>query len=208
MTNIRAQRLLTIFICFATFGLCPSASAQSPPPDSAELIEALKPKPKTRELNLATAPAERDRVEKRKKIIDLLRKKGTRGLSVEDRTDLPEIVSDRPSVDMEVYFDYNSAAITDQAKPTLSSLGRALQAKELKGQSFLLAGHTDATGAPKYNQDLSQRRAIAVKNYLIQNFGLSESELVAMGFGEDQLKIPNDPAAAQNRRVQVINVGE
>jgi hypothetical protein len=117
MTNARAQRLLTVLICLASFGLCPSASAQSPPPDSTALIEALKPKAKTRELDLATAPAERDRVEKRKKILGLLRKKGTRGLSVEERTDLPKVVSDRPSVDMEIYFDYNSAEITYQANP-------------------------------------------------------------------------------------------
>jgi hypothetical protein len=45
-------------------------------------------------------------------------------------------------------------------------------------------------------------------HYLIENFGVPEQELVATGFGQDQLKIPSDPTAAQNRRVQVINVGQ
>jgi outer membrane protein OmpA-like peptidoglycan-associated protein len=206
MIDIRAPELSIIFL--AALGFCHSAKAQSPPPDPTALVDALKPKAKTRELNLNDAAAEQDRTEKRKKYINLLRNKGTRGLSVEERSDLPEAVSDRPSVDLEVYFDFDSSAITVEAKPTLTSLGKALQAKELKGQSFLLAGHTDATGDRTYNQDLSERRAAAVKHYLIENFGVPEPELVATGLGQDQLKIPNDPTAAKNRRVQVINVGQ
>ena len=208
MIGNRAPRLYIILMCLAALGFSHPAKAQSPPPDPTALVDALKPKVKTRELNLNEGRAEQDRTEKRKRFMDLLRNKGMRGLSVEERSDLPEAVSDRPSVDLEVYFEYDSSAITAEAKPTLASLGQALQAKELKGRSFLLAGHTDATGARNYNQVLSERRAAAVKHYLIQNFGVSDQELVATGFGQDQLKFPNDPTAAQNRRVQVINVSQ
>ena len=209
MANNRTQVFVAALISFSVVsGLCPSALGQSSvPPDSTELIDALKPKGKTRGLTLST-PAEVERAKKRKKIIETLRRKGTRGLSVEDRTSLPELVNDRPSVDLEIYFDYNSAAITSKAKPTLSSLGTALRAKELKGQSFLLAGHTDAKGGGEYNQNLSERRALAVKNYLMENFNVSDFELVSIGYGEDQLKVPDQPNAALNRRVQVINVGD
>jgi outer membrane protein OmpA-like peptidoglycan-associated protein len=209
MANNRTQVYVAALISFSVVsGLCPSALGQSSvPPDSTELIDALKRKGKTRGLTLST-PAEVERAKKRKKIIETLRRKGTRGLSVEDRTSLPELVNDRPSVDLEIYFDYNSAAITSKAKPTLSSLGTALRAKELKGQSFLLAGHTDAKGGEKYNQNLSERRALAVRNYLMENFNVSDFELVSIGYGEDQLKVPDQPNAALNRRVQVINVGD
>lgn len=209
MANNRTQVYVAALISFSVVsGLCPSALGQSSvPPDSTELIDALKRKGKTRGLTLST-PAEVERAKKRKKIIETLRRKGTRGLSVEDRTSLPELVNDRPSVDLEIYFDYNSAAITSKAKPTLSSLGTALRAKELKGQSFLLAGHTDAKGGGEYNQNLSERRALAVKNYLMEKFNVSDFELVSIGYGEDQLKVPDQPNAALNRRVQVINVAD
>lgn len=209
MASNRTQVYVAALISFSVVsGLCPSALGQSSvPPDSTELIDALKRKGKTRGLTLST-PAEVERAKKRKKIIETLRRKGTRGLSVEDRTSLPELVNDRPSVDLEIYFDYNSAAITSKAKPTLSSLGTALRAKELKGQSFLLAGHTDAKGGGGYNQNLSERRALAVKNYLMENFNVSDFELVSIGYGEDQLKVPDQPNAALNRRVQVINVAD
>jgi outer membrane protein OmpA-like peptidoglycan-associated protein len=207
MANFLGANLCSLAIALMFMG-CGVAYAQSPPPEPTALVDALKPKTKTRGLDLSAAAAEQARSEKRKKYFDVLRTKGTRGLSVDEKNDLPAVVSDRPSVDLEVYFDYDSSAITVAAKPTLTSLGKALQAKELKGQSFLLAGHTDGTGDRNYNQDLSERRAASVKQFLIENFGVSESELVATGFGQTQLKIPSDPAAAQNRRVQVINVGQ
>ena len=210
MANNRALVYVAGLISVSVaLGLCPSALAQSyVPPDPAELIEALRPKAKTRGLKLSTTPTEANRAKKRQKVIEALKRKGTRGLSVEERTSLSEVVSDRPSVDLEIYFDYNSAAITSKAGPTLSSLGKALQAEELEGQSFLLAGHTDAKGGQAYNQNLSMRRAAAAKNYLMENFNLSDFELVIVGYGEDQLKLRDQPYDADNRRVQVINLGE
>lgn len=210
MANNRAQVYVAGLISIsAVLGLCPSALGQSlAPPDAAELIEALKPKARTRGLKLSTTPTETNRAKKRQKVIQALKRKGVRGLSVEERKSLSEVVSDRPSVDLEIYFDYNSAAITSKARPTLSTLGKALQAKELEGQSFLLAGHTDSKGGQTYNQELSERRAAAVKNYLMENFNLSDFELVPIGYGEDQLKLQDQPYAAHNRRVQVVNMGE
>jgi outer membrane protein OmpA-like peptidoglycan-associated protein len=52
------------------------------------------------------------------------------------------------------------------------------------------------------------RRAAAVKNYLMENFNLSDFELVIVGYGEDQPKLRDQPYDADNRRVQVINMGE
>lgn len=210
MKTVRATRLRTLLACLASFAVTQSVCAQTPPPDATNLIEALKPKAKTRGLDLNASAADRARSDKRKQVIEVLRTKGTRGLTLtpEERNNLTEVVGDRPSVDLEIYFDHDSAAITSQAKPTLSSLGKALQAKELKGQRFLVAGHTDATGTTEYNQSLSARRAEAVKKYLSENFSVPDFELFATGFGKDQPKNASDPFAAQNRRVQVINVGE
>jgi hypothetical protein len=89
----RAPKFSAILMCLMALGVCRAAEAQSPPPDPTALVDALKLKPKTRGLNLY-ASAEQDRTEKRNKCIGLLRKKGTRGLSVEERSDLPEVVSD------------------------------------------------------------------------------------------------------------------
>jgi outer membrane protein OmpA-like peptidoglycan-associated protein len=61
-------------------------------------------------------------------------------------------------------------------------------------------GHTDASGSAAYNQELSERRALAVKNVLVQQ-GVDSRRIDAVGYGESQL-ISSSPA--MNRRVSIV----
>ena len=70
----------------------------------------------------------------------------------------------------------------------------------------MLAGHTDAVGGEEYNLDLSNRRADAVKRYLMDKFGLASSNLVTAGYGKTRLKNSGRPTAPENRRVEVVNM--
>jgi len=132
----------------------------------------------------------------------------TRQIVVEERTELTEIVkADRlPALDLEIYFDFDSSAITPQAMPTLVKLGQALASEQLKAASFVIGGHTDAKGAVDYNQHLSEARAAAVRAFLVRFFELSPQQLIAVGYGAEDLKNPNDPEAAENRRVTIVNL--
>jgi outer membrane protein OmpA-like peptidoglycan-associated protein len=112
-----------------------------------------------------------------------------------------------PSADLEVYFEYNRADITPAARQVLGPLGQALIDPRLRNGHFVLVGHTDAKGGDDYNQVLSERRAAALKDYLVRTFGIEPNRLVAYGRGKSSLKNPADPFAAENRRVQVINNG-
>jgi outer membrane protein OmpA-like peptidoglycan-associated protein len=85
-------------------------------------------------------------------------------------------------------------------------LGRALSDARLAGDSFLIAGHTDSKGGDDYNLGLSQKRAEAVRQHLIANFGIDGAKLVAKGMGPTHLKVPGQPLAAENRRVQIVNL--
>jgi outer membrane protein OmpA-like peptidoglycan-associated protein len=133
--------------------------------------------------------------------------KGGRNLTVKERQNLAETVrrNDLPTADLEVYFDFDSAVVTPVALPVLRTLGQALSDGRLAGGTFIVGGHTDAKGEADYNQDLSQRRAKAVREFLITNFPIAPAKLMAIGYGEEQLKAPDEPVAAVNRRVQVIN---
>ena len=110
-----------------------------------------------------------------------------------------------PNIDVEVLFFIESAQLTNRAFATLAILGRALADERLGNQVFLIAGHTDATGSPDYNLVLSERRAQAVRDFLISNFGIAEERLLARGFGPTRLKVPQYPGSRLNRRVQVVN---
>jgi outer membrane protein OmpA-like peptidoglycan-associated protein len=71
---------------------------------------------------------------------------------------------------------------------------------------FLVAGHTDAKGSDAYKLILPDQRAKAVAGFLVENFHIDPKQLVAVGFGEEKLKNSENPLAAENRRVQVVNM--
>lgn len=86
------------------------------------------------------------------------------------------------------------------------TLGRALTNPDLKGSVFLVGGHTDGKGSDQYNQKLSEQRAAAVKRFLRQKFDIPDDTLVTAGYGKQQLKNSSYPFAAENRRVQIVNL--
>jgi len=125
-----------------------------------------------------------------------------RGVTVEG------VPAEQPlSVNLYVNFDYNSADLTSDARITLDQLGSALRDPRLGAFSFVIAGHTDAKGGVDFNQKLSERRAEAVRNYMIAQFGIAAERLTATGYGKSQLLDPDHPEDGVNRRVQVINTG-
>jgi OmpA-OmpF porin, OOP family len=114
-----------------------------------------------------------------------------------------------PAVSMTVQFATGSAELTPQAMQTLTSLGQALTNPTLANYRFRIEGHTDTVGSPASNQQLSQRRAEAVVDYLSTNFHLDRNRVQAIGMGQDGLMIQTPPQTpeARNRRVQVVNIG-
>ena len=139
---------------------------------------------------------------------EALRRMATRPVGGAERRRIAAAVAEYqlPSVDMEVYFAYDSAGITPAAYGSLYTLGEALSDPSLRGQTFLIAGHTDASGSDGYNQMLSERRAWSVKNFLVATFDIDPQSLIAVGYGEEQPKDWRDPFAAINRRVQLVNL--
>jgi outer membrane protein OmpA-like peptidoglycan-associated protein len=109
------------------------------------------------------------------------------------------------SVNLYVNFEFNSAELTSDARITLDQLGTALRDPKLTAFSFVIAGHTDAVGGGEFNQKLSERRAEAVRNYMIAQYGIEANRLTAKGYGKLQLLDPERPEDAVNRRVQIIN---
>jgi outer membrane protein OmpA-like peptidoglycan-associated protein len=171
-----------------------------------DIIKALKPQRITR--GLTTSPADAARNAQETKFVNSLRNRPTRSLTFAEREQITSIAKKRPSIDLEVNFDYNSDNIGSKAVPQVTALGDALASPDLKGSTFILAGHTDAKGGDTYNQGLSERRAEAVKRFLTEKYGIDAGNLVTVGYGKNQLKNPSGPFASENRRVQVINTSD
>lgn len=165
-----------------------------------QIVRALSTKPLTRSLSgPRTDPSEG-------RFIDSLRNRPSRSLSSAERAQIAAIAEVKPKIDLEINFDYNSAEVSASAAGAVNELGKALTDPNLKGSTFLLAGHTDAAGSGDYNQALSERRADTIKRTLMEKFGIDGSQLVTVGYGKQRLKTPAAPLDPANRRVQVVTM--
>src|SRR5262245_18824976 len=170
-----------------------------------DIIMALKPRV-TR--SLTTSPASAARAAEEARTLDNIRNRPTRSLSTEERDKIASIAQSKPKIDLEINFEFNSAVIGSKAMQQVTELGKALTSADLKGRTFILAGHTDAKGSETYNQGLSERRADAVKRFLAESYGIEARDLLTVGYGQKQLKNSENPFAGENRRVQVVNADD
>jgi outer membrane protein OmpA-like peptidoglycan-associated protein len=170
-----------------------------------KIVRALKPTSPTRGLSVGPQ-VDTAKQAKETSYIDTLRNRKTRSLSSGERQEMAEIAATKPKIDLEIRFDYNSAEISKSSEAAVDELGKALSDPGLKGSTFMVAGHTDAVGGEGYNQDLSERRADAIKKVLTEEFGINGSDLVTVGYGKSRPKDPSAPMDPSNRRVQVVNM--
>ncbi|VAW74600.1 Outer membrane protein A precursor [hydrothermal vent metagenome] len=114
-----------------------------------------------------------------------------------------KVITESVSLSAGALFAVNSDTIKEAGKGELRDL--ATHIKELSDiQSVDIVGYTDSSGAAAYNQKLSQRRAAAVKNFLMDN-GVSTRVMTTLGLGEDKPVANNATAEgrAKNRRVEI-----
>jgi OOP family OmpA-OmpF porin len=114
----------------------------------------------------------------------------------------PQSVSEKVSLKAGALFDVNKADLKPAGKSELDALAAKLQGTQVEG--ITVTGHTDSSGSKQLNQNLSERRAEAVKAYLVSK-GLDGSRIDTKGAGDTQPVASNNTAAgrAQNRRVEI-----
>ena len=101
-----------------------------------------------------------------------------------------------------VYFDFDKSTISGSERGKLQAVSDWLKANP--GNSLFLAGHADKRGTPEYNRALGERRALAVREYLV-GLGLPAASLYTNSYGSDRPAVDGDTeeAYAKNRRVEI-----
>jgi outer membrane protein OmpA-like peptidoglycan-associated protein len=169
-----------LFVCLACASIAAPLLAQTPVPTPEQMIEKL------------SAP----------------RLRSLRNLSVQTMappTQAEEVRAERPSLSLQIQFDFNSSKVRPESQQALVNLAQALKAETLASYKFAVEGHTDAAGKPDYNQKLSSLRAFAVRDFLSTQ-GIDEARIVPAGKGSTELANTSDPMAAENRRVRIVNL--
>ncbi|UCE27196.1 MAG: OmpA family protein [Candidatus Coatesbacteria bacterium] len=99
-------------------------------------------------------------------------------------------------------FKPNSAELLDEYKGKLNEAGELL--KEHESVNITIEGHTASTGKPDFEMKLSEERAGAVRDYLVNNFGIETSRIKVIGYGSTKPVADNDTpeGKAKNRRIE------
>jgi len=109
----------------------------------------------------------------------------------------------------DILFDFDKDTLRPDAFPTLEKVAEVLG--QYPAAPVLIEGHTDSKGKEKYNQNLSERRAKSVKDWLVKNAGADGGRIETKGWGEAKPAVPNEKADGsddpdgrqQNRRVEI-----
>jgi outer membrane protein OmpA-like peptidoglycan-associated protein len=184
---------------------CPRSALAEDGPSVQQIIEALKPKQemepgqeRTRSLDFGPPNSSASAPSEEAQFINKLRNRSTRSISSGEREGLIPYTRNKPAIDFEIKFDYASARIPSSERAQAARLGEALASPDLKGSTFIIEGHTDAKGGELFNQRLSERRADAVRRFLVTKYKIPHADLVAVGYGKSQLKNPDNRRPRRN----------
>jgi outer membrane protein OmpA-like peptidoglycan-associated protein len=113
------------------------------------------------------------------------------------------------SIPAATIFSFDSAELSEEGKVALNKYRDKLRPELAEAYEGVIIGHTDSTGDPDYNLELSKRRAESVRDYLIAN-GVSADKLRAIGRGDRAPLASNDTpeGRSENRRVEILVVGQ
>ena len=114
-----------------------------------------------------------------------------------------------PGIELDtIRFGTNEAFIRAEEISNLDAIGEIIEevVYNRPEEIFLIEGHTDAVGSDAYNLRLSEQRALAVKEALLDYFNIPAANLITIGYGERYLRIPTPYAEQENRRVSVRRV--
>ena len=120
---------------------------------------------------------------------------------------VPELQS-LPGFNVDIQFDPDTPIVRPQSYETLGRIADALVHATLLPYSFLIVGHIEANGKRESNVILSQRRADAIRDILVNTFKISAKRLQSVGLGEEQLLDSARPNAPANSQTQIMTLAK
>jgi len=113
-----------------------------------------------------------------------------------------------PAFNVDIQFDTDTPIVRPESYQTVGRIADAMVNASLLPYTFLIVGHIEANGKREPNVILSQRRADAIRDILVNTFKISAKRLQSIGLGEEQLLDPARPTAAVNQQVQIITIAK
>jgi OmpA-OmpF porin, OOP family len=174
-------------------------TAAPPAPARDDIVNALSKFESGPELDL---PALKQKITERSKM---------RGKNEPEPAKRPLIVpelKDLPTFNLAIQFDVDTPIILPASYETVGRLADSLVNAPLLPYTFLIVGHMDSNGKREANVILSQRRADALRDVLVNTFKISNKRIQSLGLGEEQFIDQSRPTSPVNLQIQIVTLGK
>jgi OOP family OmpA-OmpF porin len=113
-----------------------------------------------------------------------------------------------PAFNADIAFDVDTPIVQPESYQAVGRIADALVHSSLLPYNILVVGHIEANGKREANAILSQRRADAIREILVNTFKISSKRIQSVGLGEEQLLDPAHPTAPVNNRIQIMTLSK
>jgi OOP family OmpA-OmpF porin len=120
---------------------------------------------------------------------------------------VPEL-KDLPTFNFNIHFDVDTPIILPDSYETIGRIADAMVNAPMLPYMFLIVGHTDSNGRREANVILSQRRADALRDVLVNTFKISAKRIQSLGLGEEQFIDQGRPTSPVNLQIQIVTTGK
>jgi outer membrane protein OmpA-like peptidoglycan-associated protein len=153
-------------------------------------------------------PLELDIPALRAKVVERSKSRGKNEPPPNKRPPIAPELNKLPSFNMDVQFDTDTPIVRPESYATLGKLADTLVNSALLNYTFLIVGHVESGARRDHNVFLSQRRADAIRDILVNTFKISGKRLQTVGLGEEQLLDPNKPNGPVNAQMQIMTLAK
>jgi OOP family OmpA-OmpF porin len=194
-----------------TRGLCGAALLGAlllAPPQARAQTAAVTRDDVIAKLNHFETPAELDVPALRQQVLERSRSRGKNEPPPQKRPPIAPDLTKLPAITLDIKFDVDTPIVLPESYQTIGRTADALTYSSLLPYTFLIVGHVESGGRRDNAALLSQRRADAIRDILVNTFKVAPKRLQSVGLGEEQLLDPARPNGPANAQVEIMTVAK
>ena len=195
----RAFREIFLLLAVAAFAASPSHAQAPSAPARDDIVNALSKFDTGPDLDIAAL---------KQKISDRSKMRGKNEPEPAKRPLIVPELKGLPTFNLDIKFDVDTPIILPESYETVGRIADALVNAPLLPYTFLIVGHSDSNGKREANVILSQRRADAIRDVLVNTFKISAKRLQSLGLGEEQFIDQAHPTSPVNLQIQIVTIGK
>jgi outer membrane protein OmpA-like peptidoglycan-associated protein len=192
-------REIGLLLMLAALSVAPSRAQAPAAPTRDDIVNALE--------KFDTGP-ELDLVALKQKISERSKMRGKNEPEPSKRPPIVPELKGLPTFNVAIQFDVDTPIILPDSYETVGRIADAFVNAPLLPYTFLIVGHSDSNGRREANVILSQRRADAIRDVLVNTFKISAKRIQSLGLGEEQFIDQAHPASPVNLQIQIVTVGK